>query len=122
MIGFCRLIHGSRVSRRDIGPIIIARFLALTGRCNAVLEGMAAGLAILGSDVSGSVKDRVSHGFNGFVHPAGNAEVLAEHIEFALTNPAKIAEMGRRARLTAEEWPVDRGVEIVCRILHDTCG
>lgn len=89
---------------------------------NAVLEGMAAGLAVLGSDVSGSVKDRVTHGYNGFVHPAGDTRVLAEHIEFVLRNPDKIAEMGRRARLTAEQWPVERGVSVIRKILQDAHG
>jgi glycosyltransferase involved in cell wall biosynthesis len=80
---------------------------------NAVLEGMAAGLPVLGSDVSGSVKDRVEHGINGFIHRAGDAHVLAEQIRFFLKNPDKIAEMGRKARQTAEQWPIDRGVQII---------
>jgi FkbM family methyltransferase len=86
---------------------------------NAVLEGMAAGLVVLGSDVSGSVKDRIEHGINGFIHPAGNAQVLAEQIRFLLKNPEKITEVGHKARETAEGWPIERGVEIIKGLLNE---
>ncbi len=85
---------------------------------NAVLEGMAAGLVILGSDVTGAVKDRVEHGVNGFIHHAGDVVDLAQHIEFLLKNPEKIAEMGRGARATAEKWPIERAVATIRKMLQ----
>jgi glycosyltransferase involved in cell wall biosynthesis len=87
---------------------------------NAVLEGMASGLVILGSDVSGSVQDRVRHGMNGFIHRAGDVTDLSEHIEFLLRNPLRIAEMALRARATAEEWPIERGISILKAVLNET--
>lgn len=87
---------------------------------NAVLEAMAAGLVVLGSDACGSVIDRIEHGSNGFIHPAGNLQVLTEQIEFLLRNPDKIPEIGRRAQATAKLWPVERGVQIVKKIVLDT--
>jgi len=79
----------------------------------AVLEAMAAGLTILGSDASGSVVDRVAHGTNGFVHRAGNITELSKHCAVLLANPALCVTMGARSRRVAEEWPVARGVEII---------
>jgi glycosyltransferase involved in cell wall biosynthesis len=76
----------------------------------AVLEAMAASLVVLGSDASGSVLDRVEHGVNGFIHPAGDFEALAEHISFLLRHPERITDMGGRARATAEVWPIERGI------------
>ncbi|MCJ7785102.1 MAG: glycosyltransferase family 4 protein [Desulfobacterales bacterium] len=85
---------------------------------NAVLEAMAAGLVVLGSDVSGSVEDRIEHGINGFTHPAGNVQVLAEQIKYLLKNSKKIAEMGRKARETAERWPIEQGIKTIKALLQ----
>lgn len=79
----------------------------------AVLEAMAAGLPVLGSSASGSVLDRVVSGENGFVHSAGDAEELAQHMMMFLAEPGRAFEMGRAARQTAEAWPVERGTATI---------
>ena len=84
---------------------------------NAVLEGMAAGLSIFGSDVSGSVTDRIENGVSGFIHQAGNVEQLAAQIVAYLNHPAGFANMGTHARRTSEEWPIDYGVKTIRTIL-----
>jgi glycosyltransferase involved in cell wall biosynthesis len=83
----------------------------------AVLEAMASSLVVLGSDVTVSVIDRIEHGTNGFIHPAGNVEVLAKQIASLLNDPQTMVEMSTRARKTAEQWPVERGVRIIKRII-----
>jgi glycosyltransferase involved in cell wall biosynthesis len=80
---------------------------------NAVLEGMAAGMAVLGSSACGSVVDRVSPGVSGLVHDSGSIDGLARDIEWCLRNPAAVADMGRRCESIAARWPVERSVEIV---------
>ena len=77
---------------------------------NAVLEAMAAGMAVLGSDVCGSVKDRVEEGVSGYVHKAGDVEALAEHLRIVFRQRDRLPAMGAAARKTAEAWPVERGV------------
>jgi len=84
----------------------------------SVLEAMAAGLPIAGSDVSGSVVDRVSHGKNGFIHHAGAVDQLATHLRAFLSQPALIESMGAEARRTAQEWPTSRGVEIIKTVVR----
>ena len=84
---------------------------------NAVLEGMAAGLSIFGSDLSGSVTDRIEHGVSGFIHQAGNVEQLAAQIIDYLIDPESVAKMGTQARRTAAEWPIDYGVNTIRSIL-----
>lgn len=83
---------------------------------NAVLEGMAASLMILGSDCSGSVVDRVDHGVNGCIHRAGDVQQLAEQIAEVLRKPTLVGEMGRLARIRAEEWPAAVGVDLLSRV------
>ncbi|WP_017302661.1 glycosyltransferase family 4 protein [Spirulina subsalsa] len=80
---------------------------------NAVLEAMAASLVVMGSDVCGSVIDRIESGKNGFIHEAGNWLQLAEQIEFIIDNPALLTELSHQARVTAECWPVERGLKII---------
>jgi glycosyltransferase involved in cell wall biosynthesis len=80
---------------------------------NAVLEGMAAGMAVLGSSACGSVVDRVSDGESGWVHPPGSIEGLADHVEWCLRNPGAVSDMGMRGQKTAARWPVERSVAIV---------
>ena len=76
---------------------------------NAVLEGMASGLIVLASDLSGSAVDRIQHGINGLIHRAADHEQLTQQISYVLENRNSLTEMGRRARATAELWPVERG-------------
>lgn len=78
-----------------------------------VLEAMAHGKPVIGSDKTMAAVDRISHGINGFVHKTGNVEEIANQMNFFLRNPDKIDRMGREARRISEEWQVERGVEII---------
>lgn len=89
---------------------------------NAILEGMAAGLVVFASDACGAALDRIQHGVNGFLHGAGNVEELAELLLGVLQDPACLEELGRRARTTAEEWPVERGLATIRELLATCAG
>lgn len=78
----------------------------------AVIEAMAAELVVLASDATCAATDRIQHGSNGFIHPAGDVAVLSEQISVLLQNPCSIPEIGRRARATAELWPINRALAI----------
>jgi glycosyltransferase involved in cell wall biosynthesis len=87
---------------------------------NAILEGMAAGLVVLGSDVSGSAVDRIEHGVNGFIHSAGDVSMLAAQITELLQNRAMLPEIGMRARCSAEEWTPERALNTIREIVGKT--
>lgn len=84
---------------------------------NAILEAMAAGLVVLGSNVSGSAVDRIEHGINGFLHRAGDVQELSAQLTYLFDHPGCIPEISKRARETAENWPVERGVTTIQGIL-----
>ena len=84
----------------------------------AVLEAMAAGLPIIGSNASGSVVDRIDHNKSGLIHSAGDIDELAQHLEWTLLNVEKVFEMGKQSRLVAEKWPVSIAVRIIREILQ----
>jgi glycosyltransferase involved in cell wall biosynthesis len=78
-----------------------------------VIEAMAVELVVLASDATCAAKDRIEHGVNGFIHRAGDVNALSEQLSFLLHNPDSIAKVGRRARDTAELWPVERAVRTI---------
>jgi glycosyltransferase involved in cell wall biosynthesis len=87
---------------------------------NAILEAMACGLAVIGSDAAGSAIDRIKPGENGLLHRAGDIDGLAKQIAFLIKHPEKIAKMGTKARSTAEEWPISRHIALIKGMLHNS--
>lgn len=83
----------------------------------SVLEAMAAGTAVIGSDATGAVQDRISHLQNGLVHRSGDADDLAIQIESLVLNRPLIARLSEQARATAEEWPLERAVAILQEVV-----
>ena len=79
----------------------------------AVIEAMAAGLPVLGSDACGSVRERVVNGENGFTHRAGDAATLADHMERIAADPADRSMLGGHALATSNVWGVDRCVTVL---------
>lgn len=85
---------------------------------NAVLEAMACGLTVVGSDLAGSVRDRVIDGHNGFIHRAGDIEGCAEKIKVFLQQPEIIPVFRQRSREIAEQWGIAYHLEIFEQFVH----
>ncbi|MCB0583152.1 MAG: glycosyltransferase family 4 protein [Phaeodactylibacter sp.] len=75
---------------------------------NAVLEAMACGLPVIGSDKAGSVADRIQEGKNGLIHPDGDIEALCRKIiHFLDFPPEERKRWGQVARATALKWDIN---------------
>jgi glycosyltransferase involved in cell wall biosynthesis len=76
-----------------------AAILVLPSRCEGMgrvlIEAMAAGLPVVGSEVGG-IPFMISHGENGFLFPSQNVEALAGILRKLLADPGLRREMGRR--------------------------
>lgn len=83
-----------------------------------ILEAMASGLPILGSESTGAVLDRVIDGKNGFIHSVGDERQLANQIKTFLTNYELAFRMGQKAKITANSWPIERGIHILKNVLN----
>lgn len=70
------------------------------GLSNAILEEMAAGLAVIACDVGGNPV-LVEDGVTGLLVPAGDARALADAIARVVGDDAARVEMGRRGRAAA---------------------
>lgn len=66
----------------------------------ALLEGMAAGCAVVGSAVPG-VREVIRDGVDGHLVPEGDAAALADVLEALLRDPARAAQLAAQARQTA---------------------
>lgn len=84
-----------------------------------VLEAMAAGLPVLGSDGCMAARDRVIPGESGFIHTVGDVQQLAGQMARLATEPDLLARLARGARRMAERWPVSRGVATVVDIVGE---
>jgi len=67
------------------------------GLCIAVHEAMQAGLPVIASAV-GQIPHSLEHGRSGWLVPPGDASALADALASALSDPARLAAMGRNAR------------------------
>jgi len=79
----------------------------------AVIEAMAASLVVLASDVTFAALDRIEDGVNGFIYKANDVEELTKKINWCFGNKDKLTEIGNLAKLTANAWHVNKGVEII---------
>ena len=75
-----------------------------------VLDAMTWGKPVIGTNVSGSVEDRVVPGLNGYIYAEGNVEALTQHMRFFISNKDEIQNYGREARKTACDYPVDLAI------------
>jgi glycosyltransferase involved in cell wall biosynthesis len=89
---------------------------------NAILEAMASGLGVLASDACGAAQDRIIQGENGMMHRAGSVDELAEQLVELFQNPHRLPAMGARARETAEQWPVEKGVAVIRELWESRHG
>lgn len=72
------------------------------GTSISLLEAMACGLPVLVSDIPGN-REWVTPDLNGWLFPDGDVHALARAIQHALENRERLPEMGRNARLIAEQ-------------------
>ena len=76
------------------------------GMPNVVLEALAAGLPVIGSDVDG-LRELVEPGVTGVLVPPADAVAVASALDAFAADPRRLRNMGEQARLAAlgHGWP-----------------
>lgn len=73
------------------------------GRSNVVLEAMAAGLAVIGTDIPG-IRELVQNGRTGWIVPPGNPDILTEVLKALIYGEINYMTAGK----TGQEWMIDQ--------------
>ena len=87
--------------RQDVPELLMrTKIMVLSSHCEgmplAVLEGMAAGCAVVASDIPG-VREVVDHDRTGLLFPPGNATALAAALKDLLGRPDRAQTLGAAA-------------------------
>jgi glycosyltransferase involved in cell wall biosynthesis len=85
---------------------------------NAVLEAMATGLPVIGSNLAGSAKDRVIDGINGYIFESGSLEDLVLKMKSILIYGTK-NQMSNNARKTATKNSVQENINTLKKICDE---
>jgi glycosyltransferase involved in cell wall biosynthesis len=91
------------------------------GLPNGILEAMAAGLPVTGSDIPG-IREAVGPEGWALLAPAGNPQVLADRILRLLSDPLLREESGKRNKLRIQQefstqLMFERSLEVIDRTL-----
>ena len=89
----------------------------------SVIEAMAAGLIVIGSDVTGAILDRVVQDKIGFIHIAGSKQSLLEQIEkiMQLSNN-EILNIRKNSIEISNKWNIGAGKKIINNIIEIICA
>ena len=83
-----------------------------------VTEAMSQGTPVIASERT-CAPDLIKHGQNGWIEPAGDTLALQNRLEFLLSNPHLLEEIGRNALTTAAQRPWSAyGSELTEKILQ----
>jgi len=84
----------------------------------AVIEAMASGLIVFGSDATGAIRDRIIDGINGFIHLNEDFEDLYKKINIFLTTSSKEQEtLYSNSIAKSNVWSLNKGVKLIYKYL-----
>ncbi|HEX7046971.1 MAG TPA: glycosyltransferase [Gammaproteobacteria bacterium] len=114
--------HGER---RDVGRFLHrSDIYVLTsyreGLCNAVMEAMSAGLAVIATNVGGNC-ELVSHGHSGLLFPSDDHETLATMLLELLSDKEKRQELGGNARAAMQRFHDPRRMAAEMERIYERC-
>lgn len=94
-------------SRNDVPDLLVLSDIGILcsheeGFSNAILEGMAAGLPMVVTDVGGN-KEAVIDGETGYVVKAGNPQALSQAILRLVEDPQKLKRFGQAGNLRVKK-------------------
>jgi len=120
-------IHGLVPRSQVLEQIRSARFLIFPSESYenfpmAIVESLACGVPVIASNI-GSTAEIVRDGISGLTFAPGNAMDLLDRVEWAISHPNRLQEMGRGARSEFEaKYSATRNYEMLMRIYKTALG
>ncbi len=96
-VAFSGQVPPGEISNILAGADILIQASYREGRPNAVIEAMAAGLPVVGSDIDG-INEVIIHGENGLLFPAGDVVELTKQLKALIDSRTLREKLGRAAR------------------------
>lgn len=89
----------------------------------SILEAMAAGLIVIGSNSTGAILDRIENDYNGFVHESESFQSLYEQIEkIATLSNDKLISIRRNSLNFSKEWDIKKGNDTLIKLIEEVCA
>jgi glycosyltransferase involved in cell wall biosynthesis len=102
--------------------IIVVSTVITEGLGQVVMEGMAAGKAVIAPDRGGPA-ELIEHGIDGILYHPGNRDALAQAILKTAGDPAFRKSIGEKARSKAEkEFGIQNNIDAIEEILGETAN
>ena len=106
-LGFCQMsVHSWLLLNSDI--VVVPSKQDPWGI--VVDEAMQLGKTVVASTSTGSAKERIIHGVNGFLFEATHFQQLAGILGMLIRNPELLQKIGHQAQSTARQWNPRRNV------------
>ena len=114
-LGFCQYdVHSWLIRSADI--VVVPSLEDTWGI--VVDEGLQLGKAVVSSDVTGSGYDRIDHGRNGYLFPAGDSEALGKCLELLINNETLRSQLGNAAAVSLSNLTPHDNLETLLKLIR----
>jgi glycosyltransferase involved in cell wall biosynthesis len=83
-----------------------------------LIEALSCGLPLVSFDAPCGPKDVIQNGENGFIVETGNRAALSDKINTLIESDSLRLEMGRKARLSSENYQVEKIMNQWINLFH----
>lgn len=87
-----------------------------------VNEAMLCGIPVIVSDRIGARLDLVEEGITGWIYPVGDINALAGYMDYAISQPAQVKQMGMAAQAKMNNWSSAANVRAQMNFFHKNPG
>ena len=109
--------HDLNILYKNMDVFVLTSFFE--GLPNVIMEAMASGLPVVATDAGGT-SELVKNNITGFLCPSGNADILADKVDYLLQNEQEAIKMGKKGRERIKtDFSIDKMVSSTEKVYSD---